>query len=480
MRLSIFLIGLFLSLIAIESFAQKGTLRYGYSSSAMGLGKGMPSFKKEVKSDAWTFFHYRQRIFELQVGWGDFTFLEPGDANYVSDDGIIFNAGFNIPLHKFTLKQRQNYLRGVHITPLMGIHYSTQSMGGISGKKLGQAGINLAPALAIQFPFGMIDLRVNNSFYFGGKSATEMANYRAKNYMFTPSITLQLDGLFELLGGEVTAAGDYSYNYTILAGEEVEYEEYSTFKTKTTRRKYETYNSSGISYVSTQRAFWYVSGKISKGLAVFNYGETATPLYSPGTGFGFGVGGRYKGFMGDVSFEKNNGFYAIRDPKLIDELEGFGGDYPLVEGRFNATEIRGKAGFDIFTLITGILMPKRRLALKNKSGNWVKFSRVHGGVSGGFGLPGKTTLYTPEGEAKLDAFFTSHPEIVRSKATDLTMAGGFTWNIGLFLNLEMGPISVEYDWHGNHNYGWRSSIGLTYLVPLQELLRGSKQVTQNW
>jgi len=127
------------------------------------------------------------------------------------------------------------------------------------------------------------------------------------------------------------------------------------------------------------------------------------------------------------------------------------------------------------------LMPKRRLGLKNRTGNWVKFSRVHGGLSGGFGVPGKTTLYTPEGEAKLDAFFTNHPEVVRSKETDLMMTGGFTWNIGLFLNLEMGPISIEYDWHGNHNYGWRSSVGLTYMVPLQEFLRGSKkQATQNW
>ncbi len=447
------------------SHAQIG-LTYGYSSTAVGVGKVFPKFKSEVNTKPWNNFILRNGIFEIQFAEGNFTYGQVDDADYESDKGQLFSIGVIIPLHRFTLVQRKKYWSGIHVTPMFGVHYSTQVMGDV-----GQAGFNLAPGLSVQFPLGMIDLKLNNGFYFGNKE--EMKKYRGGGYLFTPSIGIQLDGMFERLGGSSVSSGAFQTTWRVLESEEVEYDDDNTnFRLKTTRRNYSYRSASGKSSRKVQRAFWYLSGSYNKSrsslLTGYDDKEKAVRLIPDGNGWGVSVGGRWRDFMIDAALERNSGFYALRDPKHISELEGFASTYPLVEGEFSALEIRGKIGFDIVSAIGQIVAKRQVRKLKNLDFPWVKFMRFNVGLSGGLGLPGKTNMLTPNGDQLLDDFFTANPEVERNELTDITKNNA-AWTIGLFANWEMGPISLGWDWHGHQEFGWRTGVGIRYMIPLNQL-----------
>ncbi len=452
-------------LLTVYGHAQIG-LAYGYSSTAVGVGKVFPNFKSEVDAKPWTNIVLRNGIFEFQFAEGDYTYGQEGEGDYESDKGQLFSIGVVIPLHRQTIVQRKRYWQGMHIVPLIGLQYSTQSMGDVS-----QAGVNIAPALSIQFPLVMIDLKLNNGIYFGKKE--EMSKYRGGRYLFTPSIGIQLDGMFERLGGSTVNSGEFHSTWRVLESEEVEYDDnYTNFRLKTTRRNYSYRSSSGKSGRKIQRAFWYLSGMYNQArpalLLGYDDDEKSARLIPDGAGFGISVGGRYRDFMVDLGVEQNAGFYAVRDPKHIKELEGYESTYPLVEGEFRALEIRGKIGFDIVSAV-GHIVAKRQVAkLKDLDFPWVKFMRFNVGLSGGFALPGNTKMLTENGEALLDDFFTKNPEVERNELTDI-MKNNAAWTIGLFMNWELGPISVSFDWHGHHEFGWRTGVGVRYMIPLNHL-----------
>lgn len=459
------IITLVLISVSIYCHAQIG-LTYGYSSTAVGVGKVFPKFKSEVNTSSWNNFLLRNGIFELQFAEGDYTFGQLGDENFESDKGQFFAIGVVIPLHRYTLLQRKRYWKGIHVTPLIGVHYSTQVMGSV-----GQAGVNISPALSIQFPLGMIDLKLNNGFYFGNKD--QMKKYRGGGYLFTPSIGIQLDGMFERLGGQSVSSGTFQTTWRVLESEEVEYDDDNTnFRLKTTRRNYSYRSAAGRTGRKVQKAFWYLSGSYNQSkssmLTGYDDKEKAVRLIPDGNGWGVSVGGRYRDFMADIALERNSGFYALRDPEHIDQLEGFASTYPLVEGEFSALEIRGKIGFDIVSAI-GQIVAKRQVAkLKNLDFPWVKFMRFNVGLSGGLALPGETKMLTPNGDQLLDDFFIANPEVERNEFTDITLNNA-AWTIGLFANWEMGPISLGWDWHGHQEFGWRTSVGIRYMIPLNQL-----------
>lgn len=457
-----------LSPIFLSAQIQNGFLSPGYASTGVGLGKYFPGFKKAVDTKAWTAFSLKSRLLEVEYAWGDFTYGEIGTEDYVSDGGTLMNLGINIPFHKWTPLRRKNYWTGLQVVPSLGVHYSFQTMGRTNGNNIRQHGINLAPGLSFQLPAVMFDIKLNTGLYFGGNDVvkTQMDKYRGA-LLFSPSIGIKIDGLYEHLGGRVSKAGSYYYTYKVLTDYESEVDDYGY---RTTREYFDIYESSGDKYVTVQKAFWYLSASWNKGSdLVMQYSdERETRNIPTGNGWGLGLGGRWKGLMADVSLERNASFYAIRDPEFIKELEGMSKEFPLVEGYFSALEIRGKVGFDILSAIGGIVAPQRARAMKNLDGHWVKFTRLNGGVSGGYAIPGKTKMITDEGDALLDEFFASHPDIERNYKTDI-QDNKTAWVIGLFLNWEMGPISFEFDWHGNHDFGWRSSFGVRYMIPMNVL-----------
>lgn len=472
MRHIIFIITAFFlfSTTAVEAQLFK-QYKLGYSTTAVGVSRLMPSFNSDVNIDGgWNAFFLRNGIFEFQFGEGDFTLGQPGETNFSNGEGQFLALGVVVPLHKATVIQRTNYWKGVHVVPLLGVHYTTQTMKLANGSNTGQAGVNFAPALAIQFPLGMIDLRLNNSFYFGGKE--RMSQFRKPGYLFTPSISFQIDGLFEMLGGRKTATGEYQTTWRELESIETEEEEFSNYKTKTTRMTYKYKSDSGTSFRKLIGAFWYISPYFSKGLSgTPTYdSENSTISIPKGNGMGVSIGGRYKFFMADIGVERNEGFYAIRDPEFIKELEGFESTFPLVEGAFSALEIRGKVGFDFISAIGNIVTPRQTRSLKSKDWAWTKFMRFNAGVSGGFSLPGDTDVHTINGGQLLDDFFTDNPSLVRDAKTDIR-ENKTAFTIGLFMDFELGPISIGYDWHGNHDFGWRSAFRVGYLVPINLMFR---------
>ncbi|MFK7972174.1 MAG: hypothetical protein AB8F95_17525 [Bacteroidia bacterium] len=453
--------------IVSDTNAQNSNLRFGYSSTAVGLGQVNPGFSAEVQAKPWTLFHLKNRYLDFQYAWGDFHYAGANNDTLTSE-GTLMQAGFVVPLHSLTLLQRKHYLKGLHITPFAGLQWSLQTMRRRNGKFLGQHGINIPAGLSVQFPFGMLDLRMNTGIYFG-KPSEELSRYRS-NILFTPSWTLQLDGLFEMLGGKVTKGGDYYHTHTYLKSRDRKYigsgkvEETST---------YETTSYSGNTYFNILPGFWYLSGKYSWGNSIspaFDEGEIL-PAYQPGNGTGVGIGGRYKGFMIDVSMEKNNGFIATRDPKYLEALKPYASSFPVVQGTFNATEIRGKAGFDLAKALTNIIMPHRNRTLRNMRRSYANFSRLHGGLSWGVGMPGEVRMLTEGGGAQLDEFFAQNISLNQDHSNDIRQTRTAT-TIGLFLNWEFGPVSLEFDWHGNHDFGWRSSYSVSYLVPINLLFKG--------
>jgi len=449
-------------------------LAYGYSSTGVGVGKIFPAFNSDVKVNGWNNFLLRNGIFELSFAQGEFTFGKSGETGFIADKGSLFNIGVVIPIHHITLLQRKKYWSGIHMTPLMSVHYSTQSMGEINGVNVGQWGINLAPGLSFQFPLGMIDLKLNNGIYFGKEDArNSISRYRNATFLFSPSITLQLDGMFERLGGQIVKSGEYQTTWRVLESEEVEYDDSNTnFRLKTTRRNYSYRSSSGTSTRKIQKAFWYLSGFYNIGrkdlLVGYNEKEKMERLIPEGNGFGGSFGGRYRDFMIDVGLERNEGFYALRNPELIEELQNVVSNYPLVEGEFSAMEVRGKIGFDVISAIGHIVAKRQVKKLKSIGWPWVKFMRWNVGLSGGYSIPGQTKLLTSNGDQILDDFFTTHPEIERNAQTSI-LENKSAWTIGLFMNWEMGPISIGWDWHGHNDFGWRTGIGLRYMLPLNQL-----------
>jgi hypothetical protein len=436
-------------------------LRLGFSSFSAGYTTMTPSFKPEVSTERWHGVHFRGRILEFMFTQGGMTYQDDSHPDYHTGKGSMMNLGINIPFHRLSIVRRKDYFKGIHITPILGVHYATATA--MHTRKT-QGGLNVAPGLNIQLPFVVADLRLNTSMYFGEKE--HFSTYRG-NLVFTPSLSLQFDGLFEVLGGRSAQSGTFDYTYRVLEDIETSYNEDRTIKTE--KQTYGNYASHSKTFMTIQRAFWYVKPAFGVGLKTMPNDISET--YQPGNAKSLSVGGRWMYFMGDVGIEQTNGYFASRDPKFIEELADYADTYPKdLTGSFNGLELRGKVGLDLVSLVQGVIMPKSMRGAKSFGYKWAKFVRIQGGVSGGILIPGKMNFADPEAPQKLDAYFAANPDLPRNKQTDLGQIGTGT-TIGLFTNIEFGAASFEFDWHGNHDLGWHTSFRVGYLIPIQEIGR---------
>jgi len=149
-------------------------------------------------------------------------------------------------------------------------------------------------------------------------------------------------------------------------------------------------------------------------------------------------------------------------------LKGSAEDYPFVEGSFNALEVRGKIGVDAILAVQNVIAKKRILKLNKLTWPWTTFLRYNLGLSGGYAIPSKTNIRTAQGDQLLDQFFANNPDIESNSRTDIRKnRAGYT--VGFFMNWEMGPFAVEFDWHGYNGFGWRTGVGLKYMIPMNQL-----------
>ncbi|MEM7372603.1 MAG: hypothetical protein AAF587_28540 [Bacteroidota bacterium] len=454
---------IFILLLPILAHTQTNfnSLKLGFSSFSAGYTSMMPSFHPEVNTDRWQGVHMRGRIFEFMFTQGAMQYQEEGHPDFQSGKGSMTHLGINIPLHRLSLIRRKTYIGGIHLAPIVGIHYSIAS---VMRPGISQHGINLSPGINLQLPFVVLDARLNTAMYFGRKE--EVSPYRG-NVLLTPSLSLQFDGLFEVLGGRAAESGTFDYTYQVLEDIETSYNADRTIKTET--HTYQKFAGHTRTFMTIQRAFWYIKPSFGVGLTAMPY--EVSEAYQAGNVKSISLGGRWMYFMGDLGLEHGKGYFASRDPQYIEELQPFADSYPsTLSGKFNGLELRGKAGLDFIALVQGIIMPRSMQGAKSFGYKWTKFIRWQGGVSGGFLFPGQLQFEDSEASELLDSYFAAHPALPSTRRTDIRKTGpGATF--GLFTHVEFGAASFEFDWHGNHHLGWHSSFRIGYLIPLQEIGR---------
>jgi len=138
-----------------------------------------PSFITSTKNnDVQTQISIRYKSVHKEISFAQWT----ANATFDELDTIVnhnrFTVGYFTPLNFFSLGKRELDIKGFLLQPVMGAGYVN------SYKK---HGIYAAPAMQFQFPYGLVEARLNVDYLFG------------RGLDVLPEVSLQLDALRSLL-----------------------------------------------------------------------------------------------------------------------------------------------------------------------------------------------------------------------------------------------------------------------------------------
>ena len=403
----------------------------GFARWSAGYSIILPSYNDVTVDEAMTGIHFRVRNFELSSNAGMVTLQREGQSD-TSGTSSAFNIGWNTPLSFWSMGERNRGINGYLIQPIVGVHLGTQKL-----LDAASFSFQLSPGIHVQGPYGLVDLRLNMAYNFGGDE--ELDGYESLSGLkIGPAISFELDGLYEIWDPETIITGTTTHNTDVVGGGYISH---------TLDR-----------YSSNVGPFWAVSPTISMGR------KSAEGSFLAG----IGVSGRLGAFMGDVMLDF--GSLSFADAQYPDDFAG-----TVVEGQFagsvGATRAMLRVGLDPVYFTQAVLFPK---SLSNIEGLWhTKMVRTYIGVKYGKVLTGDVEFESETAAQDLVALFTDNPSLEATPQSDPRLIEGGT-ALGAFATIEVGSIAFNWEITGNiENLGvaGHSTTSIIYLLPLSRILK---------
>ncbi len=402
----------------------------GFAKISGGYGLSVPAFKNTTLDGPWTGIHFRYKWFETSYFTGAAEY-ERDELPDTTADGGIFSVGWNIPVSYLKFGNRELGVWGILIQPIIGIHYSMYTLGGSA------SAASLSPGLTFQFPYVIVDARMNMGYTF----TTDKGHEAAKNvegFMLTPEITFQLDGLFDLWNPKIVKTG----------------------RSSTTSRS-GTYIITRTSddFSSDVRPFWAITPRMLTGIG---------PCIGTGIG-GIGFSGRAGALMADASIDF--GSLTVLTKEFPEEY-----NINTSEEQFNGQVFASRffigAGFSPIYLFKAVFRP--RSLSKVEGAKLTPMFRNYLGVRFGYSLVGDVKFDRSEAGDELDVIYQNHPDL--EKVYDAReMEAGVLFS--LFYTIELASISLSWEVAVSPSAALASqqTFGLTYLLPYKRLMKFYKQ-----
>jgi len=417
---------LFLSTLAFGQYKKSP----GFAKLSCGYGYSYPIFSGTKLDAPWGGFHFRNTWFEAGFFSGEGTYERESLAD-TTGKGAILALGWNMPLPFFTYGTRYLGVKGFLIQPIVGVHYNVIAFGG----GIAHA-VNFSPGITFQFPYVLLDARMNIAYAFGGKQETASSK-EIKGLIFYPQLTLQLDGLVDLWNPKTVKTGRHSGNL----GTSTSYGGW-TFSRR---------SSFEVDWFSSDvRPFWALSPRISMG--------TGTTIA------GIGLSGRAGALMADASVDF--GSFLVHSPTSAEM--GVSVDDEQFNGSISGSRFMLSVGISPVYLFKSVFMSTTMS--KIEGAKLTPMFRTYMGLRFGYGLLGDVAFDRPGAEDELAAIYNNNPQLdEKYDARKITSGGMFA----VFATIEWGSISVFFEAASGKSMTLASqqTVGISYLLPLGRLLK---------
>lgn len=433
--------------------------------SSMGLFIAKPSFlETSFRTGNYKSIWYHDSYFTMGFGTGNFKgFSRPGSEG---NDALSFNdfsIGATIPLHKLNKGRRLWDISGILFSPQVSIVYNR-----LQFNNEGFNGIKLIPAVSLQFPYGAIDARLNVDVR-GSKG-----NPAIRGFAIYPEIGLRLDGLFQVFDPEWVNNGHYEGTKHVRGKD-----------TKTTSYLERNLDGSSTLYEVTVTTEYIRTENYNFDAMVRNVGPfvglgprltIGSHLYSGKTWMA-GMGYHMRMPMFGADFMADAGKLGFASSYLknetVSEPKPSGNKINKSDSRFtgtyNAGRIGGRGSVDLWEWLT-------RLWYRGHSDdaglNATKFTRLMGGIGGGYAFLSQPTFEYDKARPYYDSLYQNDYTILTTGYNSALYGEStpyFTW----FVSFEVGAVQVSMEWF-RYKYAPLAnvqSVSIGYMLPYKRLIK---------
>lgn len=355
-----------------------------------------------------------------------------GNATFNEQDTIEnhnrMTVGYFTPLHFFSRGKRELDIKGFLLQPVLGTGYV---------RSYKAHGIYASPAMQFQFPYGLVEARLNVDYLFG------------RGIDVLPEVSVQLDALRNLLNPTKVKTG---YN-----------EHTSSYVTPLGGGWYEvtSFYSKSDFYLQDIGPLFGVTPRV--GIAGAKW---ATKNYKT---YGVGLTGRLSFFGIDVHADRGKSRLGV--VKNVNDLNGQVSahfDNDQVQGFVNTTEFTAEGCFNLAGLFLSIFKKQTIMHMKNTTTPLNRWN-FHLGYT--YFVPGKVEYQDSEtARTYTDKFFTDRPEIDRNAINDpLQHEAG--WGVSYGMSYEMGSIGFRINNKLTKTMGSSSTIDIYYILPVRRMAK---------
>ncbi|MES2589596.1 MAG: hypothetical protein V4622_11505 [Bacteroidota bacterium] len=173
---------------------------WGYTRFAGGYNFSKIMLKDNYTSDIWKGIHFRENFFEMGYSRGTIT------KNDTNSNGSQFYIGASFPIKSLSFGKRYCSVKGYKFAPFVAANVGILNLAGAKN----YTG-TFAPGFSLQLPYTLVDFRLNTII-----PLTSRGNPGLSNVIFMPTVTFQLDGLWDAMDPELKIDGampsSYSYD----------------------------------------------------------------------------------------------------------------------------------------------------------------------------------------------------------------------------------------------------------------------------
>ncbi len=396
----------------------------GFSKASIG-----PSFINSTKSgNVQKRFSLRYKSMHKEISFSQWK----ADANYDETDTIEnhnrITFGYFAPLHFMSIGKRELDIKGFLLQPAFGAGYSRSHK---------SHGIYIAPAMHFQFPYGLIEARVNVDYLFG------------KGLDVLPEVSLQLDALRGLLDPNRVKTGVMTHSSTYaepLGG--------GWYKVTS------TYSENDFT-IQDVRPFFGITPRV--GIANSAW---ANKNYKT---LGVGLSGRLSFFGLDVHVDKGKSQIGV-----VGNVNALNGvvknqfDNDFVQGFVNTKEFTAEANFNLVGLFLTIF---KKRAINQMKMTTTPLNRWNFHLGYTYFVPGSVDMVDARGAREYtDKFFADRPDIERNAINDPLMheAG---WGVTYGMSYEMGAVGFRINNKISKTMGSSSTLDVYYIIPIRRVVK---------
>lgn len=212
-----------------------------YARVAGGFNYTIPELKKGYSSDPWKGINIRSKFLELGY--------VAGRVNTPTEQKTLaynFYMGANIPIRRLGFGRRPYGIKGILVAPFIAA-----DIGWMGINKSHSWQFTAAPGVSIQLPYVLVDFRLNTMLAFKG-----ITGFHSGRYMFAPTVTLQFDGLWDVMDPKLRF--DAHYEGTYVWTDVTEYADYDEYTTHYEPYSYDVYRYNVGPHISIgpRIAYW--------------------------------------------------------------------------------------------------------------------------------------------------------------------------------------------------------------------------------